>query len=81
MAIDGSGTAIVGWRRDDGEGVGGGGASSLAPGADAWQRAPVSPGRTAAAPAVAGGVRGGLAAWAEAGSSGGVRASILVSAR
>ncbi len=54
-AIDGAGTAIVGWRRDDGEGVGGGGASALEPGGDAWRPAPVSPGRTAAAPAAAGG--------------------------
>ena len=76
-AIDGAGTAIVGWRRDDGEGVGGGGASALEPGGDAWRPAPVSPGRTAAAPATAGAPRGGLAAWAESGRGGGVRAAAL----
>ncbi len=81
VALDASGTAIVGWRRDEGEGVGGGGAAALAPGAAQWLRAPVRPGRTAAAPAAAGGARGGLVAWAETGRGGGVRVATLSGAR
>lgn len=81
VAIDASGAAIVGWRRDDGERAGGGGAAALPPGRDTWEPAPVSPGRTDAAPVTAGGVGGGLAAWAEAGRGGGVRAVTLTTGR
>ena len=77
VAVDASGTALVGWRREDGDGIGSGGASAHGPGADEWTRAPVTPGRTPAAPIVAGGVRGGLVAWGEAGSGGGIRVTAL----
>jgi hypothetical protein len=77
VAVDASGTALVGWRREDGDGIGSGGASAHGPGADEWTRAPVTPGRTPAAPIVAGGVRGGLVAWGEAGSGGGIRVAAL----
>jgi hypothetical protein len=77
VGIDDAGTALVAWHREEGDGNGIGGTSSLAPGAAEWLRAAVNPGRTAAAPAVAGGVRGGVTAWAEAGSGGGVRTATL----
>ena len=78
VAVDATGTALVGWRRDDGGDVGSGGAAALPAGAGTWQQAPVAPGRTEAAPATAGAVRGGLVAWAESGRGGGVRAADLV---
>ena len=77
VAVDGTGTALVAWRLEDGRAVGSGGVSSLGAGADDWARASVSPGRTEVAPVVAGGSRGGLAAWAESGAGGGVRTVTL----
>ena len=77
VAVDGSGTALVGWRREYGDGIDSAGAAAHAPRAAEWTRAPITPGRTAAAPIVAGGARGGLVAWAEAGSGGGVRVATL----
>lgn len=75
VAVDGDGTALVGWRRD-GEG-GGGGAAALEPGAPGWQRARVSP-HLDAAPAVAGDPSGGgVAAWVDGGPRGGVRVAAL----
>ncbi|MGD9571063.1 MAG: hypothetical protein AB7V62_04155 [Thermoleophilia bacterium] len=78
LGIDGRGAAVVGWHRDDGAAVGGGGAASLGPSAMAWSRASVAPGHLTRAPAVAGDpVAGGAAVWVEAGSRGGVRAVTL----
>ncbi len=77
-AVDGDGSALVGWRRDDAGGIGGGGAAALARGDARWRIARVSPGRTPAAPVVAAdGSGGGLAVWIEAGPRGGVRAVTL----
>ncbi len=75
-AIDGTGTALVGWRRDDGAGAGGGGAAALAAGGGEWSRAGVEPDGLREAPAVAAGPgAGGLAVWAQDGPGGGVRAA------
>ena len=77
-AGDGRGTAVVAWPRDDGSGVGGGGAASLASAAPAWARAGVRPGRLARSPAVAADpVSGAVAVWVEVGAAGGVRAATL----
>lgn len=78
VAIDGAGTAVVGWRRDDGAGVGGGGAAAGPAGGAEWVRAAVLPGRIREAPAVsAADGDGAIAVWAEEGSGGGVRAALL----
>lgn len=77
-AIDGSGAVIVGWHRLENTGRGIAGAAVGHAGRSSWARAPVRPGRTREAPVVAAGsVDGGIAAWAEAGAGGGVRASLL----
>ena len=77
-AIDGTGTALVGWRRDDGAGVGGGGAAALPAGEAEWSRAGVVRAGLREAPAVAAGPGpGGLAVWAEDGARGAVKAAVL----
>ncbi len=77
-AVDGRGTAIVAWHRDDGGAIGGGGTASLGPSSAAWSHAPVLPGRLTRAPAVAGdAVSGAVAVWVETGRAGGVRAATL----
>jgi hypothetical protein len=74
-AVDGTGRAVVSWRRDDG-GASGGGVASLAADGDRWQRAGVRAARLAGAPAVgAAQTAGAVAAWAVAGAGGGVRAA------
>jgi hypothetical protein len=74
-AVDGTGRAVVSWRRDDGTAQGGGAASLPADG-DRWEPADVPAGRLAAAPAVgAAGTAGTAAAWAIAGPGGEVRAA------
>lgn len=78
VAIDGTGDAVVGWRRDDGAGVGGGGAATGAAGGAEWERAGVLPGRTREAPSVsAADGAGAIAVWAEDGAPGAVRAALL----
>ncbi len=78
VGIDGRGTALVGWHRDDGVAVGGGGAASLGASALAWSRATVSPGHMTRAPSVAAdGTSGGAAVWVESSPGGGVRAVTL----
>ena len=77
VAVDGAGLAVVGWHRDDGSAVGGGGAASVRVGGSEWTRTAVPPGRIREAPAVAAADGAGVvAAWAEEGPSGGVRATI-----
>lgn len=78
VAIDGAGNAVVGWRRDDGVGVGGGGAAAGTAGGVEWVRADVLPGRTREAPAVSAAEGGGaIAVWAEEAPRGAVRAALL----
>jgi len=78
VAIDGAGSALVGWRRDDGAGVGGGGAGAGVAGGTEWERAVIAPGHTVTAPVVAaGGEEGGIAVWAEEDAGGGVRGATL----
>ncbi len=73
-AIDGSGNALVGWRRADGSGAGSGGAAASRVGASDWTRAVLTPGRVREAPTVAAGRdAGGIAVWAEEGSPAGIR--------
>ena len=72
-AVDGTGAAVVSWRREGGEG--GAGAAALVPGAEAWEQAPVPSTGVAGAPAVAAAPTEGTAAvWSTEGSRGGVRA-------
>jgi hypothetical protein len=72
-AIDGRGTAVVSWRRDEGEAQSGG-AAALAPSGERWERAPIPGGAASGAPAVAAAPTvGEAAAWAVGGPGGGVR--------
>jgi hypothetical protein len=74
-AVDGTGRAVVSWRRDDGQ-AGGGGAAALASEGDRWERAGVPSGRLSGPPAVGAAPTAGAAAvWAAPGSGGGVRAA------
>ncbi len=78
VAMDGSGAAVVAWRRDEGAGVGGGGAASSQAGGSQWARAAVAPGRIREAPAVsAADGEGAVAVWAEEAPGRGVRAALL----
>jgi hypothetical protein len=73
-AIDGTGRAVVAWRRDGGGEGPRAGAAALTPRGDRWQPAPIAGGRVAAAPAVAAAPTSGAgAAWASAGAGGDVR--------
>jgi hypothetical protein len=77
-AVDGRGTAVVAWHRDDAGGAGGGGTAALGPSSAAWSRAPILPGRLARVPVVAADpVSGAVAVWVESGRAGGVRAAAL----
>ena len=74
-AVDGRGRAAVAWRRDDGTEGDAGGAATLAPGGDTWDKARIPPTRVAGSPAVAAAQTAGIVAvWAAAGAGGGVRA-------
>ena len=72
--MDGTGRAVVSWRRDDGD-SGGGGAASLASEGERWERAGVPSGRLSGPPAVGAAPTAGAAAvWSAAGAGDGVRA-------
>jgi hypothetical protein len=74
-AMDGTGAAVVSWRREGGEEGAAAGAAALVPGGEAWERAPVPSTGEAGAPAVAAAPTAGAAAvWSTEGSRGGVRA-------
>jgi hypothetical protein len=75
-AVDGGGTAVVSWRRDEGDAGQSGGAAALAPAGDRWEAAPISGGGAAGPPAVsAAATEGEAAAWSIGGPGGGVRAA------
>jgi hypothetical protein len=75
-AVDGFGTAVVSWRRDDGGAGQSGGAAALSPDEDSWERAPIARARTSGPPAVsAAATEGEAAAWSLEGPGGGVRAA------
>ncbi len=74
-AVNGVGTAVVSWRRDEGEAGLSGGAAALTPAGDRWERAPIPGGAADGPPAVAAAAtEGEAAAWSVGGSGGGVRA-------
>jgi hypothetical protein len=75
-AVDGGDTAVVSWRRDEGDAGQSGGAAALAPAGDRWEAAPISSGGVAGPPAVSAAPTGGeAAAWSIGGPGGGVRAA------